>query len=87
MFTEMKLEKINHLKSVDEIYKAALFQGLQVHTRDYQIAEAFIGKHVLIVGGSISGRLRPSASTIMVAPGMDSFVLISLTFPTITPFD
>lgn len=31
-----------------------LFQGRQLHTRDYETAEAFIDKHVLIVGGGIS---------------------------------
>ncbi|KQT51474.1 pyridine nucleotide-disulfide oxidoreductase [Devosia sp. Leaf420] len=33
---------------------AALFKGAQLHTRDYTVAEAFKGKHVLIVGGGIS---------------------------------
>ncbi|KQN72760.1 NAD(P)-binding domain-containing protein [Devosia sp. Leaf64] len=33
---------------------AALFGGEQFHTRDYTVAEAFKGKHVLIVGGGIS---------------------------------
>ncbi|MBB5090472.1 NAD(P)-binding domain-containing protein [Pseudochrobactrum saccharolyticum] len=33
---------------------AELFKGQQLHTRDYQTAEAFIGKHVVIVGGGIS---------------------------------
>jgi len=33
---------------------ASLFEGMQLHTRDYQRAEAFAGKHVLIVGGGIS---------------------------------
>jgi len=31
-----------------------LFTGLQLHTHDYRDAEAFRGKHVLIVGGGIS---------------------------------
>ncbi|QCI67988.1 NAD(P)-binding domain-containing protein [Phreatobacter stygius] len=30
------------------------FKGRQLHTRDYQTAEAFAGKHVLVVGGGIS---------------------------------
>ena len=33
---------------------AELFKGQQLHTRDYQTAEAFAGKHVVIVGGGIS---------------------------------
>ena len=33
---------------------AELFKGQQLHTRDYQAAEAFAGKHVIIVGGGIS---------------------------------
>ncbi|MCR2213540.1 pyridine nucleotide-disulfide oxidoreductase, partial [Salmonella enterica] len=33
---------------------AELFKGQQLHTRDYQTAEAFTGKHVVIVGGGIS---------------------------------
>jgi thioredoxin reductase len=33
---------------------AGLFGGLQLHTRDYQSASAFTGKHVVIVGGGIS---------------------------------
>lgn len=33
---------------------AASFTGQQVHTRDYKTAEAFAGKHVLVVGGGIS---------------------------------
>lgn len=30
------------------------FSGQQLHTRDYQTAEAFLGRHVVIVGGGIS---------------------------------
>src|SRR5690606_11461639 len=30
------------------------FEGLQVHTKDYRSAEAFRGKHVVIVGAGIS---------------------------------
>src|SRR5690554_6766017 len=30
------------------------FKGLQLHTGDYKSAEAFIGKHVIVVGGGIS---------------------------------
>lgn len=33
---------------------AELFKGQQLHTRDYQTAKAFSGKHVIIVGGGIS---------------------------------
>lgn len=33
---------------------AELFQGLQLHTKDYVSADRFAGKHVLIVGGGIS---------------------------------
>ncbi|MBK1440103.1 NAD(P)/FAD-dependent oxidoreductase [Parapedobacter sp. ISTM3] len=33
---------------------AGLFEGVQLHTRDYQTADAFVGKHVVIVGGGIS---------------------------------
>lgn len=33
---------------------AASFLGQQLHTRDYRTAQAFAGKHVLIVGGGIS---------------------------------
>ena len=33
---------------------AALFNGPQLHTRDYREASAFAGKHVLVVGGGIS---------------------------------
>lgn len=32
-----------------------LFKGIQLHTRDYKKAADFAGKHVLIVGGGISG--------------------------------
>ncbi|SEK20138.1 NAD(P)-binding domain-containing protein [Parapedobacter koreensis] len=33
---------------------AELFGGIQLHTKDYQAADTFIGKHVVIVGGGIS---------------------------------
>ena len=33
---------------------AKSFRGQQLHTRDYRTAEAFAGRHVLIVGGGIS---------------------------------
>lgn len=33
---------------------AALFKGQQLHTKDYTTADAFAGKHVLVVGGGIS---------------------------------
>lgn len=33
---------------------AGQFGGVQLHTRDYRDASAFIGKHVLVVGGGIS---------------------------------
>ena len=33
---------------------AKSFRGQQLHTRDYRTAEAFSGKHVLVVGGGIS---------------------------------
>lgn len=33
---------------------AELFKGQQLHTRDYQTANVFKGKHVIIVGGGIS---------------------------------
>jgi len=33
---------------------AELFKGQQLHTRDYQTAEVFSGRHVIIVGGGIS---------------------------------
>jgi cation diffusion facilitator CzcD-associated flavoprotein CzcO len=33
---------------------AELFKGQQLHTRDYQTAEVFSGKHIIIVGGGIS---------------------------------
>ena len=39
---------------IPEYPGASLFQGPQLHTRDYQTADAFAGKHVLIVGGGIS---------------------------------
>src|SRR5690606_31025342 len=39
---------------IPEYPGASLFKGLQIHTRDYQTAEAFAGKNVLIVGAGIS---------------------------------
>ena len=39
---------------IPEIPGADLFQGEQLHTRDYHTAEAFAGKHVIIVGAGIS---------------------------------
>ncbi|GHE41987.1 NAD(P)-binding domain-containing protein [Sphingobacterium griseoflavum] len=33
---------------------AALFEGEQLHTRDFKSADRFIGKHVVIIGGGIS---------------------------------
>jgi len=33
---------------------SGLFKGIQLHTKDYQSANNFIGKHVVIVGGGIS---------------------------------
>jgi len=30
------------------------FEGMQLHTKDYQTADAFRGKHIVIVGGGIS---------------------------------
>lgn len=33
---------------------AATFGGRQLHTKDYQTAAEFVGKHVLVVGGGIS---------------------------------
>ncbi|MBA8878842.1 NAD(P)-binding domain-containing protein [Phyllobacterium myrsinacearum] len=33
---------------------ADIFKGQQLHTRDYQTADAFVGKHVVVVGGGIS---------------------------------
>lgn len=39
---------------IPEYPGASLFQGEQLHTRDYQTATYFEGKHVLIVGGGIS---------------------------------
>jgi cation diffusion facilitator CzcD-associated flavoprotein CzcO len=33
---------------------AEIFLGTQLHTKDYQTAERFVGQHVLIVGGGIS---------------------------------
>lgn len=39
---------------IPEYPGASLFEGTQLHTRDYQTSAAFAGKHVLIVGGGIS---------------------------------
>ncbi|KKB83669.1 pyridine nucleotide-disulfide oxidoreductase [Devosia limi DSM 17137] len=33
---------------------AQRFKGLQLHTKDYRTADAFAGKHVIVVGGGIS---------------------------------
>ena len=39
---------------IPEVAGAERFQGLQLHTRDYRTADAFSGKHVVIVGGGVS---------------------------------
>ena len=39
---------------IPEYPGAGLFKGLQLHTKDYQTASVFTGKHVVIVGGGIS---------------------------------
>jgi NAD(P)H-nitrite reductase large subunit len=39
---------------IPEYPGAKLFQGEQLHTRDYKTAEYFRGKHVIVVGGGIS---------------------------------
>lgn len=39
---------------IPEYPGASLFQGQQLHTRDYKTADAFEGKELLIVGGGIS---------------------------------
>ncbi|RQP07915.1 MAG: pyridine nucleotide-disulfide oxidoreductase [Parapedobacter sp.] len=39
---------------IPEYPGADLFKGRQLHTKDYQTADAFAGKHVVIVGGGIS---------------------------------
>jgi len=39
---------------IPEYRGASLFEGIQLHTKDYQTADAFVGKHVLVVGGGIS---------------------------------
>ena len=39
---------------IPEYPGANLFEGRQLHTRDYRTADEFIGKHVVIVGGGIS---------------------------------
>ncbi|MGK6350052.1 NAD(P)-binding domain-containing protein [Parapedobacter sp. DT-150] len=39
---------------IPEYPGASLFKGIQLHTKDYQAADAFVGKHVIIVGGGIS---------------------------------
>jgi cation diffusion facilitator CzcD-associated flavoprotein CzcO len=33
---------------------AERFRGRQLHTKDYQLAEEFVGQHVIVVGGGIS---------------------------------
>lgn len=40
--------------NIPEIAGAERFQGETLHTRDYHNAEAFVGKHVVIVGAGIS---------------------------------
>src|SRR3712207_5636348 len=40
---------------IPDIPGADRFQGRQLHTRDYRTAEEFAGKHVIVVGGGISG--------------------------------
>ncbi|HEX2845458.1 MAG TPA: NAD(P)-binding domain-containing protein [Chitinophagaceae bacterium] len=39
---------------IPEYPGAKLFQGEQLHTRDYRTADYFRGKHVIVVGGGIS---------------------------------
>lgn len=39
---------------IPEYPGASLFKGIQLHTRDYREASAFLGKRVLVVGGGIS---------------------------------
>lgn len=39
---------------IPDIPGAERFRGLRLHTKDYRNAEAFRGKHVIIVGGGIS---------------------------------
>lgn len=39
---------------IPEYPGAKRFHGLQLHTKDYRTADAFIGKHVVIVGAGIS---------------------------------
>ncbi len=39
---------------IPEYPGAKLFQGEQLHTRDYKTADYFRGKHVIVVGGGIS---------------------------------
>ncbi len=39
---------------IPEYPGAKLFQGEQLHTRDYKTADYFKGKHVIVVGGGIS---------------------------------
>src|SRR5690606_2058652 len=40
--------------NIPEIPGAERFLGETLHTRDYEVAEAFIGRHVVIVGAGIS---------------------------------
>lgn len=40
---------------IPDIPGAVTFRGRQLHTKDYHRAEEFVGKHVIIVGGGISG--------------------------------
>ena len=39
---------------IPEYPGADLFQGRQLHTRDYRSADEFVGQHVIVVGGGIS---------------------------------
>jgi thioredoxin reductase len=39
---------------IPEYPGAERFKGMQLHTKDYRTAEEFAGKHVIVVGGSIS---------------------------------
>lgn len=39
---------------IPEYPGAALFEGIQLHTKDYRTADVFAGKHVVVVGAGIS---------------------------------
>lgn len=41
--------------NLPDFHGSALFRGRQIHTRDYRGADAFVGQHVIVVGGGISG--------------------------------